>query len=200
LIKNPAKIYIFLSDRYTYELIRQICNQNQALPYNQEKTPMKTLRFLMIVLLFTAFSAESYALIDDCPCRRRVVKKIVKVKQIVYKVHVQRFGIFDEIPWVPEDFGCRRPGIQQVVSYQLKVMPNPVQKRLNVISYLEYSGTVKIELFTCEGKLITTLMNEYWESGTNVRTFDLEGKVKRGIAYVRLTAGTVRQVEKIFVL
>jgi len=178
----------------------RVCNQNQAFPYNHEKTAMKRLRFLMIALLFTAYSAESYALKDDCPCRRKVVKKIVKVKPVEYKVPVKRFGIFDEVPWVPEDFGCRRPGIQQVECYQLKVMPNPVQRKLNVISYLEYSGTVRIELFTCEGKLITTLMNEYWESGTNVRSFDLEGKVNRGIAYVRLTAGTVRQVEKIFVL
>lgn len=161
---------------------------------------MKTLRFLMIAFLFTAFSAESYALIDDCPCRRKVVKKIVKVKPVVYKAPEKRFGIFSDIPYIPEDMGCRRPGIQQVVNYQIKVMPNPVQKKLNVISYIQYAGTVKIELFTCEGKLITTLMNEYWESGTNVRSFNLEGKVKRGIAYVRLTAGTVRQVEKIFVL
>jgi len=176
-------------------------NQIQALPYNQEKTAMKTLRFLMFAILFTAFSVESYALIDDCPCRRKVVKKVVKVKTVVYKAPTNRFTIFTEIPYVPEDFGCRRPSIQQVTCYQLKVMPNPVQKELNVISYIEYSGPVKIELYTCEGKLITTLMNEYWESGTNVRSFNLEGKVKRGIAYVKLTAGgEVRQVEKIFIL
>jgi hypothetical protein len=162
---------------------------------------MKTLRFLLLASLLMAFSVESYALIDDCPCRRKVVKKIPKPKPVVYKAPENKFGIFTEIPYVPEDFGCRRPAIQQVTCYQLKVMPNPVQKKLNVISYLEDSGNVKIELYTCEGKLITTLMNEYWESGTNVRTFNLEGKVKRGIAYVKLTAdGEVRQVEKIFIL
>lgn len=162
---------------------------------------MKTLRFLMLAILFTAFSVESYALIDDCPCRRKVIKKVIKVKPVVYKAPENRFNIFSEIPYVPEDFGCRRPGIQQVTCYQLKVMPNPVQKELNVISYIEYAGPVKIELYTCEGKLITTLMNEHWESGTNVRSFNLEGKVKRGIAYVKLTAGgEVRQVEKIFIL
>ncbi len=160
---------------------------------------MRTLRFLMIAFLFTSISVESYALVDDCPCRRKVVKKVVKQKP-VYKAPVKKFGIFDSIPYIPEDLGCRRPGIQQVVSYQVKVMPNPVQEKLNVISFIEYAGMVKIELFTCEGKLITTLMNEYWESGTNVRSFNLQGKLKRGIAYVRLTAGTVRQVEKIFVL
>ena len=153
----------------------------------------------MIALLFTAFSVESYALIDDCPCRRRVVKKIVKPRP-VYRAPVKRVTLFDDTPYIPEDLGCRRPGMQQVVNYDLKVMPNPVQQKLNVISFLEYSGMVKIELFTCEGKLITTLLNEYWESGTNVRSFNLEGKIKRGTAYVRLTAGTVRQVEKIFVL
>jgi len=162
---------------------------------------MKTLRFLILALLFTAFSVESYALIDDCPCRRKVVKKVVKVKTVVYKVPTNRFTIFTQIPYVPENFGCSRPAMRQVENYQLKVMPNPVQKELNVISYIEYSGPVKIELFTCEGKLITTLMNEHWESGTNVRSFNLEGKVKRGIAYVKLTAGgEVRQVEKIFIL
>ncbi|MCX6285347.1 MAG: hypothetical protein NTW31_14065 [Bacteroidetes bacterium] len=162
---------------------------------------MKTLRFLMIALLFTAFSVESYALIDDCPCRRRVIKKIVKPKPIVYKAPVKRYSLFQDMPYIPEDQGCSRPGIKQVVNYQLKVMPNPVQQRLNVISFIQDSGMVKIELFTCEGKLITTLMNEYWEGGTNVRTFDLQGKIKRGIAFVRLTTnGTVRQVEKIFVL
>lgn len=146
------------------------------------------------------FSVETYALTDDCPCRRRIVKKVIK-QRIVYKAPVKRFSIFDETPYIPEDFGCRRPAMQQLVNYQLKVMPNPVQQRLNVISYIEDSGMVKIELFTCEGKLITTLMNEYWEGGTNVRTFNLQGKIKRGIAYVRLTTnGTVRQVEKIFVL
>ena len=160
---------------------------------------MKTLRFLTIALLFTSFSVQSFALIDDCPCRRKVVKKVEK-KVIVWKAPVKRFTLFDSLIVPPEDLGCRRAGMQQVVNYQLKFMPNPVQKELNVVSFIEYSGNVKIELFTCEGKLITTLMNEYWESGTNVRTFNLEGKVKRGIAYVRLTAGTVRQVEKIFIL
>lgn len=159
---------------------------------------MKTLRFLTIALLLAAYSVESYALIDDCPCRRKVIKKVEK--KVVYKAPAPRFTIFNDIPFIPEDKECRRPGIQQVVSYQIKVMPNPVQEKLNVISFIEYSGMVKIELFTCEGKLITTLMNEHWESGTNVRTFDLQGKVKRGVAYVRLTAGNVRQVEKIFVL
>ena len=156
----------------------------------------------MIALLFTSFTVESYALIDDCPCRRKVIKKEVKKVVVrVWKAPVRRFTLFDSLIVPPEDFGCRRAGMQQVVSYQLKVMPNPVQKKLNVISFInDYTGMVKIELFTCEGKLITTLMNEYWEGGTNVRTFNLEGKVKRGIAYVRLTAGTVRQVEKIFVL
>lgn len=162
---------------------------------------MKTLQFLMIALLFTSISVESYALIDDCPCRRKVIKKIVKVKPVVYKIPENRFTIFTEIPDVPEDFGCRRLGIRQVENYQLKVMPNPVQKELNVISYLEYAGPVRIELYTCEGKLITTLLNEYWNSGCTVRSFNLEGKVKRGIAYVKLTAGgEVRQIEKIFIL
>jgi hypothetical protein len=160
---------------------------------------MKTLRFLMLALLFTALSVESIALTDDCPCRRRIIKKVEKPKPVV-KAPEKRFTIFDDIQYIPEDRECRRPGIQQVVSYQIKVMPNPVQEKLNVISFIEYEGMVKIELFTCEGKLITTLMNEHWESGTNVRTFNLAGKVKRGVAYVRLTAGTVRQVEKIFVL
>jgi hypothetical protein len=162
---------------------------------------MKTLRFLILIILFASYSAESYAYIDDCPCRRRVIKKVEKKVIHVWKVPVKRFSIFDSLVVPPEDLGCRRAGMQQVVNYQLKVNPNPVQKILNVISFIEYSGMVKIELFTCEGKLITTLMNEYWESGTNVRSFNLEGKIKRGTAYVRLsTGGTVRQVEKIFVL
>jgi len=100
---------------------------------------MKTLRILMIALLFTAFSVESYALIDDCPCRRRVVKKIVKPRP-VYRAPVKRVTLFDDTPYIPEDLGCRRPGMQQVVNYDLKVMPNPVQQILNVISFLEYSG------------------------------------------------------------
>ena len=79
--------------------------------------------------------------------------------------------------------------MQQVENYQLKVNPNPVQKILNVISFIDYSGIVKIELFTCEGKLITTLMNEYWKSGTNVRSFNLEGNKTWQLAYVRVSAG-----------
>jgi hypothetical protein len=167
---------------------------------------MKTLRFLILALLFASFSAESYAIIDDCPCRKKVVKKSEKKKAEkkivhVWKVPVRRFTIFDSLIVPPEDLGCRIAGMQQVENYQLKVNPNPVQKILNVISFIDYSGMVKIELFTCEGKLITTLMNEYWQSGTNVRSFNLEGKIKRGTAYVRVsTGGTVRQVEKIFVL
>lgn len=154
----------------------------------------------MMALAFTALSLESFTIVDDCPCRRRVVKKVVKKQVAVIRVPVSHFSLFDSLVVPPEDFGCKRAGMQQVVNYRLKIMPNPVKEKLNVISFLEYDGMVKIELFTCEGKLITTLLNEYWTSGTNVRTFNLEGKLKRGIAYVRLTAGTVRQVEKIFVL
>ena len=73
---------------------------------------MKTLRFLILALLFASFSAESYAIIDDCPCRKKVVKKQKEKaeKKIVHvwKVPVNRFTIFDSLIVPPEDLGCRK--------------------------------------------------------------------------------------------
>jgi hypothetical protein len=165
---------------------------------------MKILRFLVLTLLLASLSAESYAIKDDCPCRKKVVRKTVKSERKimhVWKVPVKRVTLFDSLIVPPETFACKTAGMQQVVNYKLKINPNPVRNILNVVSFIQYSGMVKIELFTCDGRLISTLLNEYWKNGTNVRSFNLEGKVDRGTAYVRLsTGGTVRQVEKIFVL
>jgi hypothetical protein len=190
-----------------YDLNDDKCNPNQAFPYKQRKEAVKILRFLVLSLLFTSLSAESYVIKDDCPCRKKVAgktqQKIIMEKKLIHtwKVPVRRVTLFDSIIVPPEDFGCYTSGMQQIVNYKLKVNPNPVKNILNVISFMDYSGMVKIELFNCDGKLVTTLMNEYWQSGTNVRSFNVEGKIKRGTAYVKLsTEGTVRQVEKIFVL
>ncbi len=80
-------------------------------------------------------------------------------------------------------------------------MPNPVNSLINVIYESQNGQTVKIELLSCEGKLVKTLMNKVvYGEGLKASTFNINGQVKRGDAYIRLTSGVITKLEKIFVL
>jgi hypothetical protein len=163
---------------------------------------MKARIILSLVLLFT-FSLSVKAVDDDCPCRKKkvVVKQVVQKKVVVPAPKKKEYSnvLFENTPIVYENL-CKGTARERV-NVKVRIMPNPVLKYINVIYDTENGQKVKIELLSCQGKLIKTLMNEVvYGEGMKESTFDINGQVSRGDAYVRLTSGVITKMEKIFIL
>ena len=163
---------------------------------------MKT-RILLFLALMFIFSIPLQAVDDDCPCRKKriVVMKQVKAKPVIKPAPKpkHRNVLFEDYP-IPYEVLCKG-STREYRNLKVKIMPNPVLKHLNVIYDTENGLNVKIELLSCQGKLIKTLMNEVvYGEGLKESTFDINGQVGRGDAYVRLTSGVITKLEKIFIL
>ncbi|MEI7981690.1 MAG: hypothetical protein WCI71_08535, partial [Bacteroidota bacterium] len=143
---------------------------------------MKTRLFYSMILFSLIPSLSAQFVSDDCPCRRKtiVVKREVAVKKAeVKKVALPRYSIFhtNDIPYENLCKGKTR----ERQSFKVKIMPNPVNSYINVIYDSQNGQKVKIELLSCEGKLIKTLMNKVvYGEGMKASTFDINGQVKRG--------------------
>ena len=163
---------------------------------------MKRRLFFSLILFSLLSSVFAQAYTDDCPCRRKtvVVKAIPPTKKAeVKKIELKRYSIFN-INDIPDENLCRGK-TRERQNFKVKIMPNPVNSYINVIYDSQNGQKVKIELLSCEGKLIKTLMNQVvYGEGLKASTFDINGQVKRGDAYIRLTSGVITKLEKIFVL
>ena len=164
---------------------------------------MKTSFFCTLIVFFLVSESLAQTVADDCPCRRPriiqkpvVTKKVTEVKKTVIR---RRYEPFKEYP-IPEEILCKGK-FRQRQNFKVRIMPNPVNSYINVIYDSENGQKVKIELLACDGTLIKTLMNQVvYGEGLKESTFDINGQVKRGDAYIRLTSGVITKVEKIFVL
>ncbi|MCK9204786.1 MAG: hypothetical protein M0P58_10200 [Bacteroidales bacterium] len=163
---------------------------------------MKTSFFSLVILFVLITTGYAQSVSDDCPCRRKriVERPVVAKKVVVKKVKVEkRYSLFPEFP-IPDEILCKGKARERQ-NFKVRIMPNPVNSYINVIYDSENGQKVRIELLSCEGKLIKTLMNKVvYGEGLKASTFDINGQVKRGDAYIRLTSGVITKVEKIFVL
>lgn len=165
---------------------------------------MKTSLFLFLMLFFLVPSLFAQTILDDCPCRRkRIIEKPVvqkvKKEEVKKAAPLRRYTLFtdDAIPYEPLCQGKTK----ERQNFKVRIMPNPVLSLINVIYDSQNGQRVKIELLSCEGKLVTTLMNKVvYGEGLKASTFNINGQVKRGDAYIRLTSGVITKLEKIFVL
>lgn len=160
-------------------------------------------RILTTLTLMFILSLPLYAIDDDCPCRKKriVVKEAVKAKPVVKPApkKVYKNVQFEDYP-IPYENLCKG-STREYRNLKVKIMPNPVLERINVIYDTENGQNVKIELLSCQGKLLKTLMNEVvYGEGLKESTFNINGQVGRGDAYVRLTSGVITKLEKIFIL
>ncbi|MEI7498926.1 MAG: hypothetical protein WCK84_00650 [Bacteroidota bacterium] len=164
---------------------------------------MKTRILLSLAMMFI-FSASVKAVDDDCPCRKKkvvIIQKVAPKKVVVpvVKKKIYKDVLFEDIPIVYENL-CKGT-VKERQNVKVRIMPNPVLKYINVIYDTENGQKVKIELLSCQGKLIKTLLNEVvYGEGLKESTFDINGQVSRGDAYVRLTSGVITKMEKIFIL
>jgi hypothetical protein len=163
---------------------------------------MKT-HIILSLALVLLFSISFKAIDDDSPgIKKKVVIGQVDKKKAVVPVPEKNTSqniLFEETTIVYEDLckGSKR----ERLNVKVRIMPNPVLKYINVIYDTENGQKVKIELLSCQGKLIKVLMNEViYGEGLKESTFNITGQVSRGDAYVRLTSGVITKVEKIFIL
>jgi len=163
---------------------------------------MKTRLNIVLAILFASFYTAGFAADDDCPCRKK--PKIIIEKEVVRVVtapvrQYRTYQLFGKGFIVPEPNMCAGGMMRPKENLQIRIMPNPVDQTLNVIYSTEKPGNVKIEILDCSGAVLRTLMQEYQQDGLKVRSFDVYGKIRPGIAYVRVSAGgQVLVVEKIF--
>jgi len=163
---------------------------------------MKTRLFILFSAIFSLSFLSVTALEDDCPCRRKTVVKTVVEKKTPPKPvrQLPRYVMYPEgFDNTPDE--CHSSFyLKNQENFRVKIMPNPVLETLNVIYDTDGTTTVKIELLSCDGKPVRTLLNEIQKGGLKVRSFDIDGKASRGTAYVRFTSGKISKLERIFIL
>jgi len=176
-----------------------------------QKNNMKSWVITILILLFTGFWSVGMAGNDDCPCRKKKpkVKKysVVKTKKTGA---VKSITSFDKkwdryllypygYYYLPQEVDYSYGKMKEIENFKVKIMPNPVSSILNVIYNMDYRETVTIELLTSDGKLVHTLLQKVEPGGPTVHSFDIAGKVRPGIAYVRFKAGNIVKVEQLFI-
>lgn len=83
-----------------------------------------------------------------------------------------------------------------VLSYQLKQnYPNPFNPTTGINFQMPNSGFVSLKVYDIIGNEISTLVNEYKESGTHTVEFDASG-LTSGVYFYRLDSGTFSSIKK----
>ena len=97
--------------------------------------------------------------------------------------------------------GCAMKGMDTVVllttgfassedeSFQGKIYPNPFRENLNMEYTLEKSMNVNIGIYSPDGKLISTIINQQQETGKHQVQFTPEDNLSQGVYILRMIAG-----------
>ncbi len=101
---------------------------------------------------------------------------------------------------LPREAGCYCGNMKEVENFKVRIMPNPVSAIINVIYDIDCDVLVTIELLTSEGNLVQTLFDDTEPAGHGVHSFNIDGKIHPGIAYIRFKAGNIVKVELILIL
>jgi hypothetical protein len=171
---------------------------------------MKTRSITILIILFSVICHTGFAANDDCPCRKKrpAPKKYSGVKTQSSKPakSTSTDKKWDRYILYPNGFYFLPQGVdysygkmKEIQDYNVRIMPNPVTEFLNVIYIKKNRSVTTIELLTADGKLVQTLLQKNEPDGCSVHTFNIAGKVRPGIAYVRFTAGNMVKVEQIFI-
>lgn len=83
----------------------------------------------------------------------------------------------------------------------LKIYPNPVEDQLNVVFAVAKENTeVTIKILDLLGNEVVTLSNEKFGVGEQTKTFTIPTRMKAGVYFLRIAAGSEVQVKRISVL
>ena len=87
--------------------------------------------------------------------------------------------------------------VQQVAGFC--VFPNPVYKYMNVNYNLQSGGTVKLDIYNLNGKLVKTVIrSEYQSAGKYSKAIDVS-TLDKGAYFARITAGGSSQTVKLVI-
>ncbi len=171
---------------------------------------MKTRSIAALVIIFLLLGQAVSGANDDCPCRKKKVapKRYVSSRSQAAKPSrtTSSEKKWDHYLLYPNGFYFLPKGVdfsygkmKEVQDYNVRIMPNPVTELINVIYFKPSTSVTTIELFTADGKLVQTLLEKNEPEGCSVHTFNIAGKVRPGIAYVRLKSGDLFKIEQIFI-
>ncbi len=83
------------------------------------------------------------------------------------------------------------------ISKSVNVFPNPANDRININFINNASVKTLVTLYSIDGKQVITLLNENLNAGEQNLSFDLSGKIKSGIYFVRVSNENINSVQKI---
>lgn len=82
----------------------------------------------------------------------------------------------------------------------VQVYPNPVTDEINLKYELSRSSNVNIKVLDVLGNDIITLYSQMAEPGEKTFSYTLNGKLNRGLYFIRVIAGTESVIKRISVL
>lgn len=172
---------------------------------------MKHLRISILFSLASMIGIAGYSNNDDFSSEKKTLPEkisltsadiiITETKAACPKKKWDHYMLYpDGYYTLPQEAGCYCGDLNEVENFKVRIMPNPVSEIINIIYDIDCKGRVTIELLTSKGNLVRTLFDETAPAGHGVHSFNIDGKVCPGIAYIRFKAGNIVKVELVSIL
>jgi len=164
--------------------------------------------FGITILIFSGFGIIGFAGNDDWSGNKNKSQgnestiettKTILVKQTIsYNKKWDHYLLYPNgYYYLPPEVDYSYGKMKEIENFKVRIMPNPVSDILNIIYDMDHKGPVTIELLTSEGVLVQILLQRTEPAGHKVHSFNISGKVRPGIAYIRFKAGDMVKVEQL---
>ena len=108
------------------------------------------------------------------------------------------FGL-DDFSFKGECAGANAIADAENTVYNVHLFPNPVSESFSVFYTLTEKATVKAELISIEGKIVSTVFTGNENPGEQKININLDAAVSKGIYFLRLTANKMVTFQKVIV-
>lgn len=102
--------------------------------------------------------------------------------------------------WFSQSFRSNEQMQNEKLLSNVKVFPNPTAESINLSFNMGKRSDVSIKVMDALGNELITLLNQALEEGSQNHSFDIQGRLKSGLYFVRLSVGTETVVKRVSVL
>ncbi len=151
--------------------------------------------------LFADAENGDYRLLEGSPCIDAGTSYLVIADSVLVNMSEDEYwgiapdmGAYEYFIITDNDEDGITPGPVSMYNY-----PNPFNPETTVCYQLAESGKVSIEVYNIKGQKVSVLLDEEQEAGEHNFTWNAAG-TNSGVYFIRLTSGSIRQVNKAILL
>lgn len=102
--------------------------------------------------------------------------------------------------WFTQPFRSAPQVSTEKLLSNVKVFPNPTAESINLSFQIGKRSDVSIKVMDALGNELMTLLSQPLDEGSQNHSFDIQGRLKSGLYFVRLSVGSETVVKRVSVL